>query len=253
MLRIRQALSAAPAVLALALLFAGPYVIRLMNEVFRLTGGNNFDPIPGAILAVLTFPFLLTMLLVSVLLGQVHTLVLAGVLTMAVCGWVLLRRRAGTFTRALAVLTIAGVVAFPFVFQKPVHTGWLEEQGYTVYAIPTQPTILEAAVDGLVDQLDGKGCHYDILGWSATNQLYYRADCRFGPDTIWRYDPQQSAPASPVVEVTEPLVTQAENLLLNEMYEPTDHRSPDGRWIATPWGKFFYGPENVLIVSETGS
>ena len=36
---------------------------------------------------------------------------------------------------------------------------------------------------------------------------------------------------------------------LPEFYSPSDHRSPDGRWITTPWHKEAYEPEAVIVVS----
>jgi hypothetical protein len=52
-----------------------------------------------------------------------------------------------------------------------------------------------------------------------------------------------------VAGVTDELITQPETLLLPEFYSPSDHRSPDGRWIAAPWHKEAYEPEAVIVVS----
>ena len=49
--------------------------------------------------------------------------------------------------------------------------------------------------------------------------------------------------------VTDELITQPENVLFPAFYTASDHRSPDGRWIATPWHKQAYEPEAVVVVS----
>src|SRR5690606_28196462 len=235
--------------LPLLLTFTAPYVIRLLNEFFRAVGGNNLPPVPGALLAVVTLPFLVFFLLDMVLLAQSQTYLLISAITLAVCLLIALRGRVGRAARGAALLTAGCILALPFVIQKPFNSTWLEQQGYTLHAVPSQQNFVDSAVDGLVDLLDGKACHYDILGWSADNVLYYQAGCRFGPDTLWRYVPALPGKAQQITQVTDELVTQPESLL-HTIYTPIDHRSPNGRWIASFWEKYANEPENVIVVSE---
>ena len=235
--------------LPLLLAFTAPYVVRLMSEFFRAMGGNNLPPVPGALLSVITIPFVAFSLLNTVLLGQSLTYLLISAVTLVICLLIALRGRVGRVARGAALLTVGCILALPLVIQKPFNSTWLEEQGYTVHAVPSQQNFVDSAVDGLVDLLDGKACQYNVLGWSADNVLYYQADCKFGPDTYWRYVPALPGKAQQVAQVTDELVTEPESLL-NPIPVLTDHRSPNGRWIASVWEKFSNEPENVIVVSE---
>jgi hypothetical protein len=237
--------------LPLMLVFTAPYVIRLLTDFFRASGGNNLPPVPGAVLGVVTSPFVAFTLLNTVLLGQPQSYLIISALTLIICLLILLRGRVGRVARAAALLTMGCVLVVPLVFQKTFNFVWLEERGYTVHAVVSQQNFVDATVDGLVDLLDGKACRYDILGWSAENVLYYQADCTFGPDTYWRYDPALLGGAQPITQIVDELVTEPEYLLVDlSAYGPGDHRAPDGRWIASVWLKDDYGPEHVIVVSE---
>lgn len=238
--------------LPLLLVFTSPFVVGALNEFFRAAGGNNLPPVPGALLAVITGPFIVIALLNPFWLGQSQMYLLISALTLIVCLWIVLRGRVGRAARAAALLTAGCVLAVPLVFQKTYDFVWLEERGYTVHAVVSQQNFADAVVDGLVDLVDGKACRYDILGWSAENVLYYRADCPLGPDTLWRYDPSLTNGAQPIAQAVDELVTEPQYLLIDlSAYGPTDHRSPDGRWIASVWLKDNYGPENVIVARES--
>jgi hypothetical protein len=234
----------------LLLMFASPYVVRLLNEFFQSIGGNNLPPVPGAVLAVLTVPFVLVAFLSPFVLGQSLTYLAISVIALVACLLIVLRGRVGRGARVVALLTIGCILALPVLFQKTLDFTWLEARGYTVHAVVSQQNFLDKTVDGLVALVDGKACQYDILGWSAENTLYYRADCLLGPDTFWRYDPALPAGAQQIAQVTDAIVTTPETLLFEPVYIPTDHRSPDGLWIASVWEKSSFEPENVIVVSE---
>ena len=238
--------------LPITLIFASPCVIRLLNTYFSAAGGNNLPPLPGALLAIITVPFVLFMFMDLYLLSQVEALLLVGLLALGICLFIVLRKRGGRGARVLAGLTAVAIVALPVVFYRTPYFEYLEARGYAVYAIPSQQNFLDAAVDGVVSQFDGKACQYDLLGWTAENVLYYDRDCRFTGTTTWQYDPTVNQ-ARLVPMVAEPLVTEAETLLVHPAYAPIDHRSPDGRWVASVWEKHAYEPENVIVVHQPNS
>ncbi len=237
--------------LPLLLAFTAPYVVRLLSEFFRASGGNNLPPVPGALLAVVTIPFIAFALLDMILLSQPQSYLAISALALVACLLIVLRGRVGRAARVAAILTIGCILAVPLVFQKTHNFVWLEERGYTVHAVVSQRSFVDATVDGIVDLIDGKACRYDILGWSDGNVLYYEADCTFGPDTFWRYDPVQPSGAQPISDIADELVTEPQYVLIDlSAYGPGEHRSPDGHWIASVWSKDDYGPENVIVVTE---
>lgn len=238
--------------LPITLIFASPYVIRLLNTYFSTAGGNNLPPLPGALLAILTFPFVLFMFVDLYLLSQVEALLLVGLLAFGICLFIVLRWRGSRTARVLAGLTGVAILALPLVFQRAPYFQRLADQGYAVHGVPSQQNFLDATVDGVVSLFDGKACQYEILGWSADNVLYYDRDCRFTGATFWQYHPLVNQ-VQRVSAVDQTLVTQAETLLVHPAYAPVDHQSPNGRWIASVWEKHDYEPENVIVVHQPDS
>lgn len=235
--------------LPLALMFSGPYVTWLLLNLFEATGGNNLPALPGALLAVMTFPFVTFTFVNVLLLGQPQTYLVVSLLSGLLCLLVVVRYRRGNRARLVAGMTLLLVLVMPVVFRSSPQFAYLEDRGFVIHDVPTQQTALDSAVEGLVGLLDMKACQYEILGWSVENVLYYRSDCAIGVDTFWRYNPQHPGEVQQVGPAAGEPVTDAETLLLHPDYSPTDHRSPNGEWIASVWGKHHYGPENVIVVT----
>ncbi len=163
------------------------------------------------------------------------------------------------------LILLIGVLAFPLAFRYRPALG--PAPGYRM-RVATAPGFPGGIVKGAHNVIEETPCEYELLGWSADPQLYYRAVC--GTETtVWRYAPAQSGRA---VAVTGPPSTVNDATLASSavlkmvrvpyirpqsaephtrplLLEGPGRVSPDGEWIAAVT-QHVYGTQDVIVLTE---
>ncbi len=196
--------------------------------------------------------------------GNLYIYVLATIAGITIAVWGLIKARRGRLVRLWLLLLMCGTIAFPLVFHY--QAALVAAPGYKMQVV-TEPGIFEGVIKTSKNLLEQTPCEYELLGWSADNQLYYRVVC--GAQTqIWRYSPvQQSAQVqassgpSDLSASTLPkdavlkMVRAAD--VHPEEYEATTRSlllkskgvvSPDSRWTAIV-AQHIYGTQDVIVLS----
>ncbi len=170
--------------------------------------------------------------------------------------------------RALLVLLLLAIIAFPWVFRyQPVLVA---ASGYAM-RVPTQPGLLDGVVKLNQSIAEIQPCAYTLLGWSVDTTLYYQAQCGNDPAQTWAVAPDRETSARLVASAPDDLFAERAPISLLDLVradtvspaseDPNAHRvfvregsliSRDGSWIALiAW--HVYGPEDVVIVQRVAS
>ncbi len=168
-------------------------------------------------------------------------------------------------TRAWLLLLICAIVAFPFVYRyQPALTAI---SGYKM-ALVTETSLLGGIVKASQNVTEQTPCTYELLGWSADNQLFYQATCD-GNTQLWQYTLDASPsrlqitalPADLHADTIDDLavlpMVRADGVR-PEKYESTTRPiylksdgfvSSDGVWTAVVT-QHLYGTQDVIILTK---
>lgn len=170
--------------------------------------------------------------------------------------------------RGWLLILLIGVLAFPLAFRYQPALG--AAPGYHM-RVATAPGFLDGIVKSAHNAIEETPCEYELLGWSADPQLYYRAVCGTA-STVWRYAPSQTGRA---VAVDAPPSTLNDAALARsavlkmvrgthirpQSVEPDTRSlllvgagrvSPDGEWIAVVT-RHVYGTQDVIVLTEASA
>jgi len=185
--------------------------------------------------------------------------------------------RKGRLAQIFALLGTLSVIGLPWFL--PYEPALNAAPGVTmqVLTMPTNP--LSSFVKMAYFFSEDVPCEYDLLGWSAENQLYYHSECE-GEEQIWLVDPDQPDKATPTTDLPNDLTQKAsqketgrrskeQEALRQEVLEMVraervrperaersvretylregSLRSPDGQWIAAIT-RYVYAPQDVLLI-----
>jgi hypothetical protein len=132
--------------------------------------------------------------------------------------------------------------------------------------VPTQPGPLEGVIKSTQVGVELEPCHYTLLGWDTSQQLFYKEQCYSGAEQVWSYDPLQqrvqsvqSAPRDLVMNTCPDIVVSdwvrapgvqpgsAEPEMRRVYLQGNSRPSPDCQWMAATT-QYIYGPEDVIVL-----
>jgi hypothetical protein len=169
--------------------------------------------------------------------------------------------------RILSLLGALSVIALPWLF--PYQPALNAAPGYMMQSVtqPSNPVLGFVKMAYLFS--DGVPCEYDLLGWSAENQLYYQSQCE-GETRLWSVNPYQPNEYGPIEalpsELDQEKIAKSDVLemvradgIRPESAEPTVREikllegsllSPDGQWLAAIT-QHIYGPQDVVLLKNS--
>jgi hypothetical protein len=171
----------------------------------------------------------------------------------------------GKLTIVLLFITLAGILAYPFLnVYQPALTA---APGYEM-RVATQPDLLDGVVKSAHKTMEMTPCEYTLLGWSTPDQLYYAEQCNNGNSRTWLYDVSlnrsQAVIAPPRRYATNTCgdVTLSDWVRAPSVYpaaaEPSVRQvylqgnslsAPNCEWVAAI-ARHGYGPEDVILLRE---
>ena len=168
--------------------------------------------------------------------------------------------------RIWLLLVILTIVIFPFVLRyRPALTS---APGYEMQVV-TDPGFFGGIVKASQNLVEHTPCDYQLIGWSADNQLYYEAMCRTRAQ-VWRYSPTQPSRHTQISSRPKELggyempkerllgMVRADGVRPRE-YESVTRPillgssglvSPDGHWVALVT-QHVYGTQDVIVLTDT--
>ncbi len=168
--------------------------------------------------------------------------------------------------RALLVLMLLAIVAFPWVYRY--QPALVAAPGYAM-RVPTQPGLLDGVVKLNQSIAEIRPCTYTLLGWNTDAILYYQSQCGSGSVQTWAIVPDREANARLVANAPTDLFVERAPIFVLDLVrapgvspateEPSARRvhlregslvSPNGDWIALV-ARHVYGPEDVVIVKSS--
>ncbi|MGB0386111.1 MAG: hypothetical protein ACPGWR_14990 [Ardenticatenaceae bacterium] len=176
--------------------------------------------------------------------------------------------RKGRLARICALLFALSVIGLPWLmpYEQPLEPA----PGVTIHVVTEPANPIESFVKMMNVLAQDVPCEYDLLGWSAENELYYRRQCG-AEEQIWLADPDQPDNPTQMTALPSDLTPkpsqQEQEALREEALETVraararpersaraiylregSLRSPDGLWIAIK-SQHIYGPQDVMLIS----
>jgi len=176
----------------------------------------------------------------------------------------------GRFSRISALLGALSVIALPWLL--PYEPALDPVPGVTMQVVTQPSNPIESFVKMAYFFSEEVPCEYNLLGWSAKNQLYYSSQCGT-EEQIWFVDPDQPDNPTPTTDLPNDLTgknnKQEQEALRQEVLEMVraegvrpEHaersvreiylregslRSPNGQWIAIK-SQHIYAPQDVVLI-----
>jgi len=198
----------------------------------------------------------------------VYVLISLIVVTSGIAAFV--RGYKGRLARICALLIALSVIALPWLL--PYEPALDPAPGVTMQVVTQPRNPVESFVKMAYVLSEDVPCEYDLLGWSAENQLYYRRQCGVAED-IWFVHPDRADAPVPMnglsndirpkpspLRQEEALREQVLEMVRADGYKASDERSyreimlregslrsPDGQWIAAIT-QHIYGPQDVVLI-----
>jgi len=248
-----------------------PVRFQKTAKVFAFTVTALFLPLsiglatPRIIDPLLFFlPILAPFMFIVVVLGLLPWLVCLALLAGGLAIVISLRYVQRRWLQALLVAGLLAVIAFPFLYRY--QPAVLPAPGHESLVVTAPRSFCQNVRRQSEMILEIERCHYELMGWDETEQLFYRSKCRNQPEKLWSIDPNTSDTPTPVSSLPEtlyPIVSlpEAIDYVRADVYPASAERSvleltfpqpwivsPTGRWVAAI-SHHVYGPEDVIIIS----